>query len=72
MVRHINYYKQISLINELVDEGKAVLVLPSRTIQVSRFKGTVEKSAELYNLGYKDMENRKEEIMAFLSKGEEE
>ena len=72
VVRHINYYKQISLINELVDEGKAVLVLPSRTIQVSRFKGTVEKSAELYNLGYKDMENRKEEILAFLSKGEEE
>lgn len=65
-VRHLNYYKQIDLINRLVDEGNAVMMYPSRTIKVSRWKGDPEKCRELFKLGYQDMEDRKEEVFRVL------
>ena len=65
-VRHLNYYKQIDLINRLLDEKKAIMVYPSRTIEVSRWKGDPQKCEELFDLGYQDMEDRKEEIFRFL------
>ena len=69
-VRHINYYKQIDIINNLEKEGKAMHIRPSRTITVSRFSGEPDKLRELYELGIQDMEARKEEIFAFLKEGE--
>ena len=65
-VRHINYYKQMDLIEDMVNKGDAVLMRPTRTIQVSRFKGDPAKCQELYELGYQDAERRKAEIIAFL------
>ncbi|MBR2727900.1 MAG: patatin family protein [Solobacterium sp.] len=67
-VRHENYYKQMDLIDSLVDEGKAVLMRPTRTIEVSRFKGDPVKCRELYELGYQDAERRRGEILAFLNR----
>ena len=68
-VRHINYYKQINLIKDMVNEKKAILMYPSETVKVNRFKGDHEKTLQLYNVGYNDMEKRKDEILAFM-KGE--
>ncbi len=68
-VRHLNYYKQIDIINELTFEGKAMHMRPSQTIKVSRFSGDPEKLRQLYELGIHDMEEKKEEILAFI-KGE--
>ncbi|MBR3349205.1 MAG: patatin family protein, partial [Solobacterium sp.] len=68
-VRHINYYKQINLIKDMVNEKKALLMYPSETVKVNRFKGDHEKTLQLYNVGYNDMEKRKDEILAFM-KGE--
>ncbi len=65
-VRHLNYYKQIGLINQLVEEKKAVMIYPSRTIKVSRWKGDPEKCRELFELGYQDMEARRDEIMRIV------
>ena len=67
-VRHINYNHQMDLIKRLVSNGDAVLVNPSHTVKVSRWKGDPEKCEELYQLGYNDMESRKEEIFRFLQK----
>jgi len=67
-VRHLNYYHQVDLINKLVEKKKAVHILPSQTIKVSRFKGDVKSTQALYDLGYADMESRKDEIFAFLGK----
>ncbi|MBR2067597.1 MAG: patatin family protein [Solobacterium sp.] len=67
-IRHENYYKQIQLIRQMEEEGKALQIYPTRTIQVSRFKGDAEKCKELFALGYQDMEKRKEEIYAFVGK----
>ena len=65
-VRHLNYYDQINIIKDLEEKGDAIFMYPTETIPVSRFKGSEEDSIRLYDLGYQDMENRKEEIFAFL------
>ncbi|MDY6034023.1 MAG: DUF6363 domain-containing protein, partial [Bulleidia sp.] len=67
-VRHLNYYHQVEIINQQVEQGKAVHILPSQNIKVSRYKGDVEKTKALYELGYNDMEARREEILKFLQK----
>lgn len=67
-VRHLNYYKQIQMINELVEQKKSVMIYPTKTVKVSRWKGDSQKCEELYNLGYQDMEARKEEIFALFEK----
>ena len=65
-IRHINYYKQIHLIEDLVSQGKALYIRPSKTIKVARFKGEPDTLKALYDLGYQDMEDRKEEILRFM------
>ena len=62
-VRHINYYKQIDMISKLIDEGRAIMIYPSKTIKVSRWKGDPEKCEQLFELGYQDMEAHREEIL---------
>ena len=69
-IRHLNYNKQMDLIYKLVDEGNAMLFRPSSTLQVARFSGNTPELQELYDLGYQDMENRKEELFRFLGKTE--
>ena len=66
-IRHLNYYKQIGIIKELTDEGKAMHIFPSRTIKASRWKADQKDLEALYALGYSDMDSRKEEIYAFLA-----
>ena len=61
------YYDQMDSVYELEKEGKAILIRPSRDCGVKRFSGTVEQLEELYQLGWQDMEDRKEEIEKFLA-----
>lgn len=65
-VRHLNYVKQIKIINDLVDSGKGLYISPSKHSKVTRLGGTTEQLQELFDLGYSDMENRKEEILNLL------
>jgi predicted patatin/cPLA2 family phospholipase len=65
-VRHINYYKQINMIKEMVIHEKAMLMYPTETVNVNRFKGDHEQCLKLYELGYADMEKRRDEIFAFM------
>ncbi|MDD7679617.1 MAG: patatin family protein [Stecheria intestinalis] len=67
-IRHVNYYKQIDLINQLVSENKAINIRPSVDVPVSRWKGDRENCRKLYDLGYSDMEARREEIYRFLDR----
>lgn len=66
--RHESYNKQMDLILKQVEENKCILVRPSKTIPVKRFSGDPENLKSLYELGYKDMEARKEEILKFITK----
>lgn len=67
-VRHLNYYKQISKIKQLENEGTALYIYPSRPSNVSRLGGSKEDLISLYELGRSDMQARKEEIFALLGK----
>lgn len=62
-VRDKNYYNQINTIKKLSNSGLALYRFPSKNTEVTRLKGTHEQLEELYNLGYRDMENSKERIL---------
>lgn len=66
-VRHHNYYIQLSAVEKLVDEGKALYIFPSRTSNVSRLGGSQEELIKLYELGRADMQANKEKIFALLN-----
>ena len=68
LIRHENYYKQISLINDLVKNDKAIYVYPSKNSNVSRLGGSRQELEELFELGRTDMEARKDDILALLKK----
>ena len=67
-IRHIRYYEQVGIIDELCKEGKAINILPSKSVKMGRFKGSAENCDVLYKLGYQDMEDREEEIYHFLGR----
>lgn len=60
------YYQEKDKVIELEKEGRALRLNPSYDTGISRFGGDLEKLEELFNLGYQDSENRKEEILAFV------
>ncbi|SJZ34008.1 patatin-like phospholipase family protein [Anaerorhabdus furcosa] len=64
--RHESYNRQMELIEKEVKDGNCILIRPSETIPVKRFSGDPENLKKLYELGYKDMETRKEEILKFM------
>lgn len=66
--RHESYNQQMELIEEKVKENKCLLIRPSQNIPVKRFSGDPENLKKLYELGYEDMENQKEEILKFMQK----
>ena len=60
------YYEQMDTVYKMEEEGNAILIRPSRDCGVKRFSGTREQLEELFQLGWQDMEDKKEEIMHFL------
>ena len=69
-IRHLNYADQIALIKKLEEENKAVYVYPSKHSNVTRLGGSSEELKELFDLGYNDMEEKREAIAALLNKDE--
>lgn len=65
-VRHINYNKQIELINNLESKGHALYRYPTETIDVSRLRGDKADLRRLYELGRKDMEDSREAIYKLI------
>lgn len=60
------YYDEIALVKSLVKKQEAIYVNPTKDIGVTRFGGNKEQLTVLFELGYQDMESRKQEIIAFL------
>ena len=67
-VRHLNYQKQIDIIKDLENKNEAVYIFPTKPSKVTRLGGSFEQLKELYELGYEEMERRKEEIFVLLGK----
>ncbi len=66
-VRHLNYKKQIEIIKDLTEKKKAVFCFPSRESQVTRMGGSKQQLDDLYELGYSDMEDRKQNLFELLN-----
>lgn len=60
------YYEQKGLINDLVKEGKALELYPSKSFDIGRFGGDRDQLNDLFTLGFNDCEARREEIYEFL------
>ncbi len=64
--RHLNYNKQIELIENLEKDGHALYRYPTETVNVTRLKGDKKDLIALYELGRKDMEASREEIYKLI------
>ncbi len=64
--RHEAYNKQMAAIEQGVKDNNTFLLRPSSDIPVKRFSGDPENLKKLFELGYKDMEDRKAEILSFI------
>lgn len=60
------YYEEMNWVYRREEEGKAILIRPSRDCGVGRFSGTMEQMEDMFQLGWQDMEDRKEDIFKFL------
>lgn len=67
-VRHLNFHKQMDIVNDLVEEKKAFLIQPSKKLNIARFKGSREELQKMYDLGYQDASNLENQILEFLKK----
>lgn len=65
-IRHLNYQSQLSIIKELVNKGDAIYCYPTGEVKVTRLGGKRADLVDLYNMGYQDMEDRKEEIYRLI------
>ncbi len=65
-VRTDVYYSEMEKVQNMVEEGNAMLFRPTKHLNVKRFSGDHETLDQLYKLGYQDMEDRKEEILTFV------
>lgn len=60
------YYDQMDAVYKLEEEGNGILIRPSRDCGVKRFSGNEQQLEELFELGWQDMEDRKEDLLKFL------
>ncbi|MGB4985423.1 MAG: patatin family protein [Erysipelotrichaceae bacterium] len=60
------YYEEMDLIDNLVQDNKAILMRPSRSFNVSRMKAETQDLIELFKTGYHDCEVHKDEIFKLL------
>ncbi|MGM9947507.1 patatin-like phospholipase family protein [Floccifex sp.] len=64
--RHIRYQQQWDLISKLEKEGQALVLRPSKDMGVSRYTTDQNVLRPWFELGYKETEQRIDEIKAFL------
>ncbi len=62
------YYKEKAQVEQLENQGKAIFLRPSKDLGVKRFKGDPQQLQKLYDLAYKDMDNQKDMLLAFIKK----
>lgn len=65
-IRHINFKNQIDAIKQEVEKKNALYIYPTIESEVTRLGGTRKQLLELYNHGYKTMEDHKDEILELL------
>jgi predicted patatin/cPLA2 family phospholipase len=60
------YYREMNEVYAMEQQGKAVLIRPTRDCGVKRFSGSHQQLEEMHALGMQDMEDRRDELYDFL------
>ena len=66
-IRHENYEKQWSKVEELVNAGDAMVLRPSADLGITRYTTDREKLIPWFELGYQDTIARMDEIKKFIA-----
>ena len=66
--RHIVYNETVDYIEKKASEKKLILLRPLDDIYIDRLEKDSDKLTALYNEGYKEAENRYDEIIEYLNK----
>jgi len=64
--RHIKYNEQLDYCNELEEEGKAIIIRPSISMDINRFERDKSKLKSIYQNGYDLIIKDKEKILSYL------
>ena len=65
-IRHINYAKQWQIVQELGQEGKALVLRPSADLGVTRYTHEPVLLGKWFDLGYEDTKRRLPKIRSFM------
>ena len=65
-IRHINYAKQWQIVQELEQEGKALVLRPSADLGVTRYTHEPVLLGKWFDLGYEDTKRRLSKIRSFM------
>ena len=69
--RHVMYMSQKERLYQLEKEGTAFVFAPSEALRMSTYDMDEKDNRALYELGLKDYEERREELISWLVSGEE-
>ncbi|MDD4048634.1 MAG: patatin family protein, partial [Clostridia bacterium] len=64
--RYKMYNETTKYIKELEKQGKALVIRPTSSLNVSRFERNMNELAKLYELGYKEAKECGDEVRAFV------
>ena len=67
-VRHNMYNEELEYIEQQEQEGKVLVLRPSKTIKVKKMEQNLDRVKEMYELGRSDAENMLEKIRKFVGK----
>lgn len=66
ITRHLRYVENLNYVNKLEEEGKIMVIRPSRTVDISRTEKNLARIWEMYELGRENAEERLEEVKEWL------
>ncbi|MPN31826.1 hypothetical protein SDC9_179301 [bioreactor metagenome] len=66
ITRHIRYIDNLNYVNQMEDEGRILVLRPSREVGISRTERNLAKIWEMYDLGRGDARDRIEDIKKWL------
>lgn len=66
--RHLRYNHALETIESLEEEGKIIVIRPSRKPDIGRTEKNIDKLKALYETGYNDAKEKLEEIKQYISK----
>jgi len=66
ITRHVRYIDNLNYVNKMEEEGKIIVIRPSRVVDISRTEKDIVKIWEMYDLGREDAKVKMEAVKNWL------